>query len=53
VLGIRKHVDELNDPKKSCVDKRATGGIGPGMPTMVVLEGASDIDDAMEICRQV
>lgn len=53
VLGIRKHVDELKDPKKLCVDKRATGGIGPGMPTMVVLEGASDIDDAMEILRQV
>lgn len=53
VLGVRKTVDELNDPNGICVDKRAVQGIGPSMPTMIILEGASDIDGCIEILRQI
>lgn len=48
VLGLRGSIEEFSDPKGLCVDKRSTGGIGPGMSTMVTLEDASGLNDVIE-----
>ncbi|MDO4538600.1 MAG: DUF1524 domain-containing protein [Coriobacteriales bacterium] len=52
-LGVHKSVDELNNPNGIRVDKRAVQGIGPGMPTMIILEGATNIDATMEVLHQI
>ncbi len=53
VLGFRDSIDSFDDPKGICVDKRAAGGIGPGMRTMVVLEHESELDDVVKLLKQV
>lgn len=52
-LGLRKTVDILDDPEGICIDKRSVGGVGPGMPTLIILHGATDINAVIEVLQQV
>lgn len=51
-LCLPKNVDDLNDPKDLCVDKRATRGIGPGCPTLVNYTQDSELEDIMALINQ-
>lgn len=51
-LCLPKSVDDLNDPKDLCVDKRAVRNIGPGCPTLASYTLDSDLDDIMALIGQ-
>ena len=51
-LCLPKSIDDLDDPKDLCVDKRAAQGIGPGCPTLVNYTRDSELDDIMALIDQ-
>lgn len=51
-LCLPRSIDDLNDPKDLCVDKRAAQGIGPGCPTLLYYSHESDLDDIMALLNQ-
>lgn len=53
MLSIRVSIEEINDPNHICKDKRNAGKINPNMKTMIVLEDVADLDNVIEILKQV
>lgn len=51
-LCLPKSIDDLDDPKDLCVDKRAAQGIGPGCPTLVNYTRDNALGDIIALIDQ-